>query len=90
MVTLKGSEKRDTSQGGVDIPGFPLLFQFCATKKEEKHMMKTAQRYRRATPRSRSNRSLLMLGIAILDCVLLFLCILAFGLGVRLILTLTF
>jgi hypothetical protein len=80
----------DTSQEGVDIPGFPLFFQFSATKKEAKHMMKTAQRHRRAKIRFRSNRSLLMLGIAILDCGLLILCIIVFVWAIRLFLGLTF
>lgn len=40
--------------------------------------MKTAQRSQRV--RSRPNRSLLMVGIAVLDCALLFLCILVYGL----------
>ncbi len=40
--------------------------------------MKTAQRSHRV--HSRSNRSLLMVGIAVLDCGLLFLCVFLYGL----------
>ena len=40
--------------------------------------MKSMQRSRRV--RSRSNRSLLMVGIAVLDCGILFLCAFLFGL----------
>lgn len=42
--------------------------------------MKTAQHSSRTHSRSRSNRGLLMLGIAVLDCVLLFFVIFLCGL----------
>ncbi len=61
---------------------FSLRFRFSPAKKEEGDIMKTIHAYRRA--KARSNRSLLMVGIALLDCTFLLLCTLAFGLVVRL------
>ena len=66
----------------LSLYGSPLRFRFSPVKKEEGDIMKTIHAYRRA--KARSNRSLLMVGIALLDCAFLLLCILAFGLVVRL------
>jgi hypothetical protein len=62
------------------------LVPVLSDEKVEEDMIKTVHAYRRG--KSRSNRSLLMLGIAVLDCAFLFLCILIFGLLIRLFITL--